>query len=438
MRRRFGASENPVESEESDVEATTVDAADRLINSLHRSQAIIEFTPAGEIVTANDNFLQTVGYRLEEIQGRHHRIFMPEVEATSAAYTEFWRLLQAGTFQSGEYRRICKSGEDVWIQATYNPIVGPDGSVESVVKLATDITDQRRAQREVQGRTQAVIEFSPDGTILDANDMFLGATGYAIDDIVGQHHRMFMPPGEADTVDYQQFWPSLAAGEFKKGEFRRVRRDGSELWLQGAYSPVFDAAGKVTRVTKSVSDITQQITARRDAAEVGHSVAESVKEMLQAINEIAEITTQTSNLAGQTESSASEATARVEELQVRSVDIGKVLKVIQDLAAQTNLLALNATIESARAGEAGKGFAVVANEVKELASQTTTAASKIQSSVEGIQSEVAGVVETIGDIAESASEVHSMTTTVASAVEEQSSVMSTMNHSAQRLLTTSA
>lgn len=427
-----------MDSEITDAVTAPSDSADRLINSLHRSQAIIEFTPTGEIVTANDNFLNAVGYGLDEVQGRHHRMFMPEIEAASPAYEEFWRLLRAGTFQTGEYRHISKSGKDVWIQATYNPIMSTNGSVGSVVKLATDITDQRQAQREVQGRTQAVIEFRPDGTILDANETFLSATGYAIDDIVGHHHRMFMPPGEAETVDYQQFWPSLAAGEFKKGEFRQVRRDGAELWLQGAYSPVFDAAGKVTRVTKSVSDITQQINARRDAAEVGHSVAESVKEMLQAINEIAEITTQTSSLAGQTESSASEATGRVEELQARSVDIGKVLKVIQDLAAQTNLLALNATIESARAGEAGKGFAVVANEVKELASQTTAAASKIQSSVEGIQSEVAGVVETIGDIAESASEVHSMTTTVASAVEEQSSVMSTMNHSAQRLLTTSA
>ncbi|MEM8924643.1 MAG: PAS domain-containing methyl-accepting chemotaxis protein [Actinomycetota bacterium] len=344
-----------------------------LTESLRRSQAVIEFTPSGEIVDANENFLNALGYRLGEIRGRHHRMFVAEVEAESEAYQVFWRELRAGNFQSGEFRRVGKAGDDVWIEATYNPILAEDGSVKSVIKLATDVTAQHKTQQEIQDRTQAVIEFLPDGTILAANDLFLAAVGYGSTQVVGQHHRMFMPPGEGSTPEYQQFWPSLARGEFKQGEFRRVRSDGSDLWLQGAYNPVFDHGGNVVRVVKSVSDITPQVTARHEAADV----------------------------ARRTEAGASAATIRVEELVARSDDIGKVLKVIQDLAAQTNLLALNATIESARAGEAGKGFAVVANEVKELASQTTIAASKIEDSIQGIQSEVAGVVETISTITDS-------------------------------------
>ncbi len=410
---------------------------DQLVDSLHRSQAIIEFTPNGEILDANQNFLSAVGYTLDEIVGRHHRMFVDDRERGTAAYDAFWRSLADGKFQAGEYQRFGKGGREIWIQATYNPIFGADGTVERVVKLASDITAQRAAQREIQDRTTAAIEFEPNGTILTANELFLGTVGYALDEIRGQHHRMFMPPGDADTADYQDFWPSLARGEFKQGEFRRVDRHGQDLWLQGAYNPILDADGKVTRVVKTVANITDRVLARQEASEVGGMIAQAVNEMTSAISEIAQTTSETSSLAKQTEDNAAGASERVARLETSSDQIGKILEVIQGLAAQTNLLALNATIESARAGEVGKGFAVVANEVKMLATQTSDAANDIGNSIEAIQTEVASVVQMIGTITESATDVTAMTTTVASAVEEQSSVMASMNQSADRLLTLS-
>jgi methyl-accepting chemotaxis protein len=410
---------------------------DRIVESLNRSQAVIEFEPDGTIVTANDNFLATVGYRLDEIRGQHHRLFVDPVESASPEYQEFWRGLARGEFQSSEFRRVGKGGVEIFIQATYNPVFNQAGEVYKVVKFATDITRQKQSQRDIQSRSQAVIEFQPDGTIITANELFLGTVGYNLSDIQGQHHRMFMPPGEADTPEYHEFWPALARGEFKQGQFHRVDARGQDLWLRGAYNPVFGADGNVVRVIKGVTNITDQVLAQQDADRVGHSIAQSVSEMSGAITEISETVNRTANLAQSAENSAADATSKVGDLDSNSAAIGKVIEVIQGLSEQTNLLALNATIEAARAGEAGQGFAVVANEVKLLANQTSEAAGDIGASIEAIQAEITSVVGMIEAIADAVTEVSSMTTTVASAVEEQSALMAGMNDSAQQLLSLS-
>ncbi len=402
--------------------------------ALHRSQAIIEFAPNGEILGANENFLSTFGYTLDEIVGSHHRIFVDPAEVAEARYGEFWEALGRGDFQSGEFRRQAKNGDEVWIQASYNPVLDDEGRVVRIVKFASDITAQKKVQREIQDRTQGVIEFSPDGTILKANQLFLDAVGYSLAEIQGQHHRIFMPPGEADTPEYQQFWPSLARGELKQGEFRRVDSKGRHHWLYGAYNPVLDRNGAVIRVVKNVTDITDQVLARIEADEVGHQIAESVSQMTAAIGEITSTTTDTASLAQEAESNAGAAADKVGGLDSASATIGDVLGVIQRLSDQTNLLALNATIEAARAGDAGQGFAVVANEVKLLATQTSDAASDIGASVGEIQGEIAGVVDVIEAIATSITRVSDMTTTVASALEEQASLASGINGSAARLL----
>ncbi len=402
--------------------------------ALHRSQAIIEFSPAGDILGANENFLSTLGYTAEEIIGRHHRIFVDPVEVASTRYREFWEALGRAEFQSGEFRRLAKNGDEVWIQATYNPVVDDDGRVVRIIKFASDITEQKKVQREIQGRTQGIIEFSPDGVILKANELFLAAVGYSLSEIQGEHHRIFMPPGEADTPEYQRFWPALARGELKQGEFRRVDSQGRDHWLYGAYNPVLDRNGTVIRVVKNVTDITDQVLARLEADEVGNQIAESVSQMTAAIGEITSTTTDTANLAQEAESNAGAAADKVGGLDSASATIGDVLGVIQRLSDQTNLLALNATIEAARAGDAGQGFAVVANEVKLLATQTSDAASDIGASIGEIQGEIAGVVDVIEAIATSITRVSDMTTTVASALEEQSSLASGINGSAARLL----
>ncbi|MEM7337735.1 MAG: PAS domain-containing methyl-accepting chemotaxis protein [Actinomycetota bacterium] len=414
--------------------APTMSDEERIMASLDRSQAVIEFKPGGEIVGANQNFLGALGYTRSEIVGNHHRIFVDPLEAASPDYATFWNALDRGEFQSGEFRRVDKAGRDVWIQATYNPVFDDDRNVIKIVKFATDITSRKNAEREIQDRSQAVIEFMPDGTIVNANQMFLTTVGYTIDQIRGQHHRMFMPPGHAETREYADFWPSLARGEFKAGEFERVNAHGDELWLHGAYNPVLNADGSVVQVVKAVSDITNEVRRKREADEIGQSIAQSVHEMTGAIGEISETVNSTANLAQSAEAGAAAATEKVGELDAKSAAIGRVIDVIQALSEQTNLLALNATIEAARAGESGKGFAVVASEVKDLANQTSSAAGDIQSSIEAIQAEITHVVEMIDGISSSVSDVSNMTTTVASAVEEQSAVMDVMNNSAQALL----
>ena len=419
-------------------EESEVSDHERILASLHRSQAVIEFEPDGTILTANDNFLITLGYKLDEIVGRHHRMFVDPLEAVTPQYEQFWEQLGAGEFQSAEYRRRAKDGSDVWIQATYNPVLDDDGQVAKVVKFASDITAQREAQLEIQNRTQAQIEFQPDGTILGANDLFLGTVGYSLDEIRGKHHRVFMPPGHADTPEYREFWPRLARGEYLQGEFERVDAKGNELWLRGAYNPVLGRDGSVEKVVKGVSNITDEVRGRREADNVGRTIAHTVTEMSSATGEISQTVSRTAALAQTAEAGATEAQAKVTALEAASETIGAVIELIQGLSEQTNLLALNAAIEAARAGQAGRGFAVVADEVKNLANQTGEAAEDIRANIEAIQGQITGAVASIEEISESISEVSGMTTTVASAVEEQSVLMSQMNEAADNLLAINA
>lgn len=407
---------------------------DRIMKSLERSQAVIEFNPDGTIIRANDNFLGAVGYMLPEIVGKHHRMFVDPIYGQSEKYREFWAALNRGEFQSAEFQRFGKGGKEIWIQATYNPVFDEAGQVVKIIKFATDITRQKQSQAEIQNRSQAIIEFEPDGTIIHANDLFLGTVGYSLDEIKGRHHRMFMREDDAETNDYKTFWERLGRGEYRQGEFRRVKKDGSELWLQGAYNPVFDINGNVVRVIKGVANITDQVHAKQHAGEIGSSIAVSVNEMSQAIEEISRRVVCTADLAKDAEGSAERANGIVDELNRSSASISKVINLIQNLADQTNLLALNATIEAARAGDAGRGFAVVASEVKALANQTGDAINDIRSSVDTIHGNITEVVSSIHEITTGITEVSTNTESVAASVEEQSVVMSGLSTTAEALL----
>ena len=425
---------NPVLTAEQEETSAQAEKAIRVMESLNRSQAVIEFLPDGTILDANDNFLATLGYRLDEIVGKHHSIFVDKDFAASARYRSFWNSLNDGEFQSAEFQRFAKNGSPVWIQATYNPIVDDAGKVIKVIKFATDISRLKKAQADIQNRSQAVIEFEPDGTIITANELFTSTVGYSLSEIVGKHHRIFMPPEDANSTEYATFWKRLAAGEFRQGEFRRVGRDGQELWLQGAYNPVFDNHGNVLRIVKGVSDVTGQIASKRQSGEIGNSIATSVSEMSIAVQEITRRMTETASLAQSAEGAARTAGDVVNHLKVSSSSISRVVDLIQNLADQTNLLALNATIEAARAGEAGRGFAVVASEVKELANQTGNATLDIRQSVEEIQGNIDNAVDSIATITDGVSEVSANTNGVAASVEEQSVVMSRLSDTADQLL----
>jgi methyl-accepting chemotaxis protein len=235
--------------------------------ALRISQAFIDFEPDGTIILANENFLSLMGYDQSDLVGRHHSIFLDPDYAASAAYKEFWSELTKGEFQRARFRRIAKGGREVWIEASYNPLVGDDGKVYRIVKVASDVTRQHRESADAQGqlsaisRSQAVIEFEPDGTILSANENFCRALGYRQDEIVGQHHRLFVRPEEAADPSYADFWHRLAGGEYSSGEFLRIGKDGREVWIQASYNPIFDADGRPYKVVKYATDITARKSA---------------------------------------------------------------------------------------------------------------------------------------------------------------------------------
>ena len=238
------------------------------LRAINRAQAVIEFDLSGRVLTANENFLAVVGYRLDEVVGQHHSLFVDPADRTTEAYREFWRRLNAGEYFAAEYKRMAKSGAAVWIQASYNPIFDPNGKPYKVVKFATDVTEMKvrnadfSGQIDAIGRAQAVIEFDMDGQILSANDKFLGAMGYRRDEVIGQHHRMFVTREEASSPAYREFWAKLGRGEYVAAEFRRQGKGGREVWILATYNPIFDLEGRPVKVVKFATDITEEVARR--------------------------------------------------------------------------------------------------------------------------------------------------------------------------------
>ncbi|MBP2550538.1 methyl-accepting chemotaxis protein [Neorhizobium galegae] len=238
--------------------------AHRVLEAMSRSFAVIEFDPSGKILSANENFCTALGYRADEIIGRHHSLFVDPAEASSDAYRQFWAGLAAGRFDQRQYKRIAKGGREIWIEASYNPIV-KNGRVYKVVKFATDITAIKLAAAENAGklaalsRAQAVIEFTPDGKILAANENFLSAMGYELPDIVGRHHSMFCDQRFVETPEYRKLWQDVKSGAFVGGEFMRLARGGTPVYIQASYNPIIDMDGKVFKVVKFATDVTARV-----------------------------------------------------------------------------------------------------------------------------------------------------------------------------------
>jgi methyl-accepting chemotaxis protein len=409
------------------------------IAAIDRSLAMIEFSLDGRIVNANENFLNTLGYSLEEIVGRHHRIFVAPEEAHSLEYENFWSRLRRGEFFSGEFIRLAKSGKRISLQATYNPLLDSNGNPIGVIKYAMDTTDQKLKVSELQSKndlvekTFAVIQFTPEGVITYANQNFLSTVGYSMDEIRGKHHSMFVDPDYRNSAEYKDFWNVLRSGRFHAGEFRRVGRGGKEIYIQASYNPIFGLDGEIASIVKFASDITQAVQNRKRSSQVASAVSSSVSEMTHTIREISNNVSSTATLAKEAESLSVDARRGVEELDGQSRTIGKVVETIRDLAEQTNLLALNATIESARAGEAGRGFAVVASEVKELAKQTSKATQSIEQTVRLIQDSISAVVSSTENISNSVANVSQNMLVISAAVEEQSVTMRSLTDTAQEL-----
>jgi len=437
------------------------DAAAKLA-ALDRSQAIIEFNLDGTILTANANFLAAMGYTREEIKGQHHSMFAEPEYAASQEYRDFWAALNEGKFQAGQFRRFGKGGKEIWIEASYNPLLNGQGKPYKVVKFATDITQQKAEYADLLGkieainRSQAVIEFELDGTIITANENFLAVMGYSLDEIKGQHHSMFAEPDFAASAEYKEFWKTLNEGVFQAGQYKRLGKGGKEIWIEASYNPILDSNGRLYKVVKFATDLTsrkEENAALANEFENGvkatvQTVASSAGDMESTAQSLAAAAEETNQQSSTVSSASEELAASVNEISrqiaesVRSVNqaveaagksekmvsdlvtaaqrIGEVTQIITDIAEQTNLLALNATIEAARAGEAGKGFAVVASEVKNLATQTAKATGEIGEQIRDIQSSSETTAGAIREIGEIISQVSDISTSISSAVEEQS------------------
>ncbi|CFX02009.1 PAS domain S-box protein [Candidatus Filomicrobium marinum] len=430
------------------------------LQALDKSQAVIEFDLNGTILTANENFLHTVGYTLQEIQGKHHSIFVSDKDRTGAEYRNFWEGLNRGKFQSGEFKRIGKSGKEIWIQATYNPLLDSSKRPYKIVKFCSDVTERKLKAADQDGqiaainKSNAVIHFNLDGTIITANPNFLATTGYALDEITGQHHRMFVTDADRNSPAYRQFWETLNRGEFQGGEYKRIGKNGKEIWLQATYNPIFDPSGKPYKVVKFCTDISKQVALKAAIKQTIDVDLGTVTNAIQATNVEVESAATSSNQTsanvqavasaaeelvcsvmeiGRRVDDAAKITQKAVELGSRtnqivgglagSADrIGQVVSLINSIAGQTNLLALNATIEAARAGEAGKGFAVVASEVKALANQTAKATAEIENQIDTVQSGTAEAVKAIKDITDVINSISDISSDIAAAIEQQGAV----------------
>ena len=372
-----------------------------VLGALDRSTAIVHLGLDGKVIKANPLFGDIFGLRPQELEGQPHAMLCVPDYAASAQYQDFWRRLSAGETFGGLFQRRHKDGHLVWLRATYNPVFNAAGKVTRIVKLASDVTAQVEDRLRSAGvleaidRSMAVIAFSPDGHVQHANGNFLQCMGYQLDDVLGQHHRMFCTRDYAASPAYASFWDGLRQGRYHQGQVQRVTRQGRTVWLEASYNPVFTQEGTVSGVVKVATDITDKVLqgqARQQGVDTAYQIAHETQGLsTQSGHTVQQAVQRIEAMAAAFE----DAVQRVTALGRQTQGIGATVGAIRRVADQTNLLALNAAVEAARAGESGRGFAVVAGEVRQLAANSKAATDDISQTIAAIQTEVAALTATM-------------------------------------------
>ncbi|MDC9525005.1 PAS domain S-box protein [Pseudoalteromonas sp. Angola-30] len=392
-----------------------------VLSAIYNHVAYIEFTPEGKILDANDLFLDTVGYKREEVIGKHHRMFCDSDYAKSSEYSQFWQALQGANSTSGTFMRFNANGEKLWLEATYFP-VEVNGVVTKVIKIASDITKnyvQRKSQEaltEALDKALATIEFHPDGTIIKANHNFLSTVGYSLAEIVGKHHKMFCT--DSFYQNNPRFWEELSDGQFKSGKFKRITSDGSQIWLEATYNPILDNKGKVIKIVKFASNITDRIKDNEAVSEAAQIAYESAVSSAQTAKTGSDILHDAIANSDAIVSQVLKSVDLIKNLNEQSAVIGSIVSTISSIADQTNLLALNAAIEAARAGEYGRGFAVVADEVRQLAASTSSSTNEIATVVKNNQELTNDISKQITSVSDSSEQGRELIAKVSEVIQE--------------------